>query len=163
MNVRDAIHTKRAVRQFRPDPVPEAVIREILEAGRRAQSSQNKQPWRFVVVRERATLAELAQCGPGAGHLAGAAFAVALVAETAWAFDIGQAAAYLQLAAWELGVSSCVAWIQDTPRALSLLGAPPDRRLEIMLSFGLAAEAPARPRVGGRRPFDEVVNWERWR
>lgn len=51
----------------------------------------------------------LSRCGAYAGHLAGAPFAVALIASTAGSFDLGQAAAYLQLAAWGLGVGSCIA------------------------------------------------------
>src|SRR5512134_2044189 len=109
MDVHKAIRTKRAVRTFLPQPVPEETIRQIVDAGRQAQSSNNSQPWRFLVIGEAATLERLGQCGKYAGHLAGAAFAVALVSSDEWAFDLGQAAAYMQLAAWELGIGSCIA------------------------------------------------------
>ena len=48
----EAIHTARAVRRFRPDPVPEAVITEILDAAIRAPSAGNAQNWVFLVVRD---------------------------------------------------------------------------------------------------------------
>ncbi|HEX5688881.1 MAG TPA: nitroreductase family protein, partial [Roseiflexaceae bacterium] len=102
MDVLEAIRTKRAVRQFTEEPVPDDVIRQIVDAGRRSQSSKNDQPWTFVIVRDRETLRKLADCGTYAKHLAGAAFAVAIVAQPNYEFDQGQAAAYLQLAAWEL-------------------------------------------------------------
>ena len=63
MNVQDAIRTKRAVRQFQDQPLPDDVIQAILNAGRRAQSSKNTQPWTFVLVTEREQLARLAAAG----------------------------------------------------------------------------------------------------
>jgi nitroreductase len=163
MDVREAIRTKRAVRRFRDQPVPDDVVRTILDAGRRAQSSKNDQPWHFIVVRDRETLNQLAGCGRYAGHLAGAAFTIAIVSSTDWAFDIGQAAAYLQLAAWELGVGSCIASMWEADRAKAALGVPADTVFEIAISFGYPAEAPAStPKPGGRRAFDDVVRWEHW-
>src|SRR5260221_10486659 len=107
MNVLEAIRTKRATRQFASQPVSDEQVRTVVDAGRRAQSSKNTQPWHFVVVREREMLKALSEVGPFAGHLAGAAFGVALASPDPagrWsiAFDLGQAAAYMQLAAWEL-------------------------------------------------------------
>ena len=163
MQTLDAIRTKRAVRHFTDQPVPDSIIRDILNAGRRAQSSKNDQPWRFVVVRDRETLKQLATCGKYAGHLAGAAFAVAIVSSVDWAFDVGQAAAYIQLAAWDLGVSSCIASMWESERAKAILGVPADRFFEIAISFGYAAEEPApQPKTSGRRTFDDVVRWEHW-
>ncbi len=95
-----AIQTIRAVREFSVRPVPDDVIRQIVDAGRRSQSSKNSQPWQFVVVRQRETLARLAQCGTYASHVAAAAFAVVLVAPAGTGFDQGQATAYMMLAAW---------------------------------------------------------------
>jgi nitroreductase len=163
MNVLEAIRTKRAVRQFTDQPVPDEVIEEILNAGRRSQSSKNDQPWHFIVVRNRETLAQLATCGQYAGHLAGAAFAIAIVSATDWAFDTGQSAAYLQLAAWELGVSSCIASMWQPEKAKEILGVPADHFFEVAISFGYAAEPPrTTTRPSGRRPAAEVVRWEKW-
>src|SRR5262245_16164986 len=127
MNVSDAIQKKRAVRQFDPKPVPDDVMNQILEAGRRAQSSKTTQPWQFIVVRDREMLKALGQTGDFAAHLAGAAFGVVLVGTKVshWnSFDLGQSAAYFQLAAWELGVGSCIAAIYDDAKAKTLLGVP---------------------------------------
>jgi nitroreductase len=162
METLEAIRTKRAVREFAPEPVPDEIIRKILNAGRRAQSSKNTQPWHYVVVRERERLQALAECGRYTRHLAGAACAVFIFQETEWAFDIGQTAAYLQLAAWDLGVSSCLASIYDADCARKILGAPAELVIQIAISFGYAARPPAPPRAGGRRTLDQVVHWERW-
>jgi nitroreductase len=163
MLVADAIRTKRAVRQFTDQPVSDEIIRAILNAGRRSQSSRNEQPWTFIVIRDRETLRQLGACGQYAGHLAGAAFAVALVSSSGNRFDLGQAAAYMQLAAWELGVGSCIASMWEPERAKAILGVPAAYTFDTALSFGYAATTPAPVnKPGGRRELAEVVRWERW-
>lgn len=168
MDVREVIRTKRATRVFADRPVPEEAVRRILNAGRRAESSKNSQPWHFVAIRARDTLRKLSECGPYAGHLAGAALAVAVASPepaTRWiAFDLGQAVAYMQLAAWELGIGSCIAAIYEPDKARRILGVPEGLSLEVAVSFGYAE--PDQRRRGlmqvGRRPFDDVVHWESW-
>ena len=177
MDVGEAIRAKRAIRRFAPTPPPDEVTRAILNAGRRAQSSKNSQPWQFIVVTDRTTLGKLAGTGKFADHLAGAALGVVLVtagapdapdaAETdGWVmFDLGQAASYMQLAAWELGVGSVIATIYEPEAARAILGIPAGMRCDVALSFGYPADAQdmaAAPRAGGRRPLDEMIHRERW-
>jgi nitroreductase len=170
MNVSDAIRTKRAVRKFAARPLPEEVVLAILNAGRRSQSSKNTQAWQFIAIREKATLQALSECGQWAGHLAGAALGVAILTpdpseKFQTMFDAGQAAAFMQLAAWELGVGSCPASIYDFERARQILGFPAEWHLRIAISFGYPAEEQvlaAPPRKGGRKALEEVVHWERW-
>ena len=50
MDVYECVRRRMTVRQFKPDPVPDPVVRKLLQAGRLAPSSRNRQPWRFVVV-----------------------------------------------------------------------------------------------------------------
>jgi len=170
MNVSEAIRAKRAIRQFTDRPLPAEAVRAILHAGRRAQSSKNTQPWHFVVVRDRAKLKQLSECGTYAGHLAGAALAVVLLTPDPaqrWSimFDAGQSASYMQLAAWELGIGSCLATIYEPDKARALLGAPAEQHLNVAISFGYPAPGQVRPEVvrqGGRRTMEEVVHWEQW-
>src|SRR5262245_5630561 len=96
MNVSDAIRMKRAVRKFQQKPLPEEVVRAILNAGRRSQSSKNDQGWQFVAIRDKAILKSLSQTGTYAGHLAGAALGVAILTPSPDGkfqdlFDAGQA------------------------------------------------------------------------
>jgi nitroreductase len=164
MNVKEAIRTKRASRQFTSETVPQTVEDAILNAGRLSQSSKNSQPWQFIVVRDKETLKQLSETGTYAGHLAGADFAVVIAAESEEnAFDMGQSAAYMQLAAWEEGVGSCLATIYEPEKAKAILGIPEDRFVRYALSFGYPQERPAdAPRKTNRRPLDEVVRKERW-
>jgi nitroreductase len=170
MNVIDAIRTKRATRLFTEQPLPEEAVSTILNAGRRAQSSKNSQPWNFVAVRNWAALKALAECGTYAQHLAGAALAVVIVTvdpAQRWSimFDCGQSAAYMQLAAWELGIGSCLGTIYEADKARALMGVPGDQHINVAISFGYPAPDQQRPDVvkrGGRRPLEAVVHWEKW-
>jgi nitroreductase len=170
MDVRVAIRTKRAVREFKDQPLPEQAIRAILQAGRRAQSAKNRQPWHFIAVQDKQTLKQLSEMGTYASHLAGAALGVVILtpdpaSRFSVMFDAGQSAAYMQLAAWELGIGSCPATIYEPEKARQLLGFPEDLYVHIAFSFGYpldAAVITAPPRKGGRLPADEVIHWEKW-
>lgn len=170
MNVSEAIHLKRAVRNFIDQPLPEDTIRAILNAGRRAQSSKNSQPWHFIAITDKDILKQLSQCGEWAGHLAGAALGVAIITpdpteKFQTMFDAGQAAAYMQLAAWELGVGSCPASIYEPDQARKILGFPPGLWLRIAISFGFPTQADALthpPRKGGRVELEDIVHWNHW-
>ncbi|NUM49096.1 MAG: nitroreductase family protein [Anaerolineales bacterium] len=170
LSVQTAIRTKRAIRKFTPDPLPDDALHAILNAGRRAQSSKNMQAWHFIAIRDRATLEALSKCGDFAGHLAGAALGLAIITPDPEIrfnvmFDAGQSAAYMQLAAWELGIGSCLATIYQHDQARALLGFPADMHLRIALSFGYPLEPEKLtlpPRKTGRRTFDEVIHWDRW-
>ena len=171
MDVLDAIRLKRSVRRFAPDPLPDDAVRTILNAGRRAQSSKNTQPWQFVAVTDRDTLTQLAQTGDFAGHLAGAAVGIVIVMpdepdRREWLmFDVGQAAAYMQLAAWELGIGSVIATIYHPDQAQAILGVPDGYRCDVALSFGYPADTTvlnAPPKQGGRNPLDEMVHYNHW-
>jgi nitroreductase len=170
MNVSDAIRTKRAVRKFTDQPLSEDVALAILNAGRRSQSSKNEQSWQFIAIQDKAILEELSQCGEWAGHLAGAALAVAILTpdpteKFQTLFDAGQASAFMQLAAWELGVGSCPASLYDFERTRAILGFPPEWHLRIAISFGYPADETklsAPPKKGGRRELEEVAHWDKW-
>jgi nitroreductase len=169
MDVWEAIRSKRAVRQFRPEPLTEDEVRRILDAGRRSQSSKNSQPWHFIAVRDRDTLRQLSQMGDWLGHVAGAALCVVICIpvendRTIWHFfDTGQSAAYMQLAAQELGIGSCLGTIYQPDAVRALLGFPADLQARLLISFGYPAEdLPPGKGKAGRRGLDDVVHWDRW-
>ena len=168
-----AIAGKRAIRTFTPKPLAPEHLERILQAGRHAGSSKNLQRWTFIVCRDRAHLRELSKLGPWAGHLSGAAVGIALVtpdprapdAPESILFDLGQAAANMMLAAWELGIGSVPATVYEHDQARALLGYPDDQDCEYVLSFGYPADPSAltrAPKPGGRRDLGAIVREERW-
>lgn len=170
MDVAQAIGLKRAVRQFDPRPLPEKTIMQIIGAGRRAQSAKNTQPWQFIAIQDKNILRSLSKLGTYAGHLAGATLGVAILTPDPaqrWSimFDAGQAAAYMQLAAWELGVGSCLATIYEPDKARELLGFPAELFLHAAVSFGYPADPSVLSRArksGGRKVLGEILHRDRW-
>jgi len=170
MIVSEAIRTKRAIRKFKEDALPDDIVKAILNAGRRSQSSKNEQGWQFIAIRDKSILKALSECGQWAGHLAGAALGIAILTPEPTVkfqtmFDAGQAAAFMQLAAWELGVGSVPASIYESEKARAILGFPPEWHLRIALSFGYPVEKKkltAAPKKGGRKPLEEMVHWDKW-
>ena len=165
----EAIISRRNVRSFADRPIAAADLDRILEAGRRSPSSQNWQPWDFIVVTDRGLLRELARVWRGAGHVAGSAATIVVVGPAAdnefgrAQFDLGQAAMAMMLAAAELGIGSCHAGVADLQLARELLGIPEDRDWALLISLGYPADRPLAPvRQPDRRPFGEVVHRGRW-
>jgi nitroreductase len=169
MSVWDAIRSRRNVRAFADRPVDPAHLDLILEAARRSPSSQNWQPWDFVLVTGRERLVELAKVWQGAGHVAGSAATIALIAPAAdnqyqrAQFDLGQATMSIMLAAAGLGIGSCHSGVGDKQLARELLSLPQDRECSFLISLGYPADRPLTPiSKPARKPFDEVVHRERW-
>jgi nitroreductase len=168
-----AIRTKRMVRSFDSRPLEPAHVERILDAGRHAGSSKNKQRWDFIAIEDRELLRALSAVGPFAGHVAGAATAIALVtpdprapdASLSIVWDLGLAAQNMMLAAWELGIGSCPATVYKPDLAHRLLGLPAEMSCDYLLSFGYPADPgdlTRPPRTGGRRSLDEIVHRDRW-
>jgi nitroreductase len=169
MQTWDAITARRSVRSFTDQPLSPADLDQILEAGRRAPSSQNWQPWDFILVTDRDQLRRLAEVWRGAAHVAHSAATIVVIGPPAdnpfrrAQFDLGQAAMSMTLAAADLGIGSCHAGVADLDLARELLGFPADRDWAFLLSLGYPADRPLAPvRKPLRRPFDEVVHRSRW-
>ena len=165
----EAIQSRRNVRSFTEQPIPAADLDQILEAGRRSPSSQNWQPWDFILVTDRGQLRELATVWRGAGHVATSAATIVVIGPAAdnefhrAQLDLGQAVMAMTLAATDLGVGSCHAGVADLPLARELLGFPEDRDWALLISLGYPADRPLVPvRNPERRPFDEVVHRGGW-
>ena len=167
-DVFDKIKSKVAVREFADRPLPEDVVREILEAGRLSGSSKNSQPWHFVAVQDRDTLKALSRTGTFAMHLAGAALGVVIVQPEpspsgSPQFDFGRAAQNMMLAAWAQGVGSAMVYFHEPEKTAQVLGVPEGYRAEWAISFGYPARAFKKPpAITGRRAFEDVVHWDKW-
>jgi nitroreductase len=168
MNVIKAIDKKRAVRKYSQKAVSIQTIIAITDAGRKSQSSRNSQPCRFIVVQEKAALLALSHFGNYASHLADASFAIAILtpdpsSNVSILFDAGQAAAYLQLAALELGIVSCVIKLHQGNLGREFLEAPENYRLDFVLSMGFPeSKDDIRAKGFSRLDFDDVVYFEKW-
>jgi nitroreductase len=161
-----AVASKREVRRYDDRPLPDDAVRRVLDAGRVAGSSRNRQARRFVVLADRDAVASTVHMP---GNVLGAALVVAIVTgrKGPAGFDAGRAAQNMMLAAWNEGIGSCPNGIADADALTSLVGASEDEQVAIVLTFGY----PARPldpssrtaeewiARADRLPFDEVAGF----
>ena len=173
MEAWDAIRTRRNVRRFSDEPLPDGEVDRIVEAAALAPSSMNEQRWAFVVVRDRDRLRDLAGAGDYADHVGGAAATIAFLTprvddiETreSIAFDLGQAVENAMLKAWAAGIGSCHASVYDEPKVRRLLGYPEGLRCDLLVSFGYPRDPSSlRPpgSGGGRKPVADLRSDERF-
>jgi nitroreductase len=148
-----AIVSRREVREYDGRPLPDDAVRRILDAGRLAGSSQNRQARRFVVVRSR--VQEVAESVYMPRNVLGAALVVAVVTfgKGPLAFDAGRAAQNMMLAAWDEGIGSCPNGIADAEEMGRALELADGEQAANVVSFGY----PLRPRSPERRPAERWI------
>jgi nitroreductase len=171
MQTWDAIRARRNVRSYQTTPVPDADLNRIAEAAWRAPSASNRQHWDFVIVTDPDRLRALSAVWRGAGHIAVAAAAIALVVPRTDDertrlldyYDLGQATYAMTLAAADLGIGTGHASVGDQDQAREILGVPGDHDVAFMLGVGYPADRSLRPIAKpNRRPIGEVIHRGRW-
>lgn len=158
MDVYLAIASKRDQREYANTPIPQDLVRRILDAGRLSGSSRNSQRWEFVIV--ETAQQQLAETVWEPGNVLGAKLVVAICGNPQDR-DVGRCAQNMMLCAWGDGVTSCPNGIRDGEAAAEICGA----EVQLVLTFGY----PARPRNplsrpaeawsarANRKPLDELV------
>jgi nitroreductase len=161
---------RRSIRLYRPDPVPQPLIEQLLEAGRWAPSASNRQPWSFIVVRDRDLIERAAQHAVYFfnrwAHVAEAPLLIVLLGHRKnrvyrrfMREDVGLAGGQIMLQAAALGLGTC--WIGGLdPKSLSeLLHVPPEWEIVGLLTVGFPAKAPP---PGERRPLADLVHYDQF-
>ena len=161
-----AVASKRDWRSYADRPVPEDVQRRILDGGRVSGSSQNKQPWTFVVIASEEAKERVAELVYAAGNVRACAFAVAIATDGGkFPMDVGRAMQNMMLVAWNEVVVSCPNGVPDAEAAASELGLEEGWLPVNIPSFGY----PKRPldpeskrpeewsAEANRKPLDEIV------
>lgn len=160
----EAARTLLAVREFEDRPVPEDVLRRILEAGRQTASGRNTQPWQFVLVRQRERLRKLGSLVRTGGYTANAAAAVIVAYEKGSGqiglSDASRAIQSMLLTAWGDGVASNWTGFGGLEGVRKEFGLPDDYDVLAVLPLGY----PRRRILGKkkRRPLSEVASAERF-
>jgi len=159
----EVLKSRRSIRSYTPETVPQNIIEEIIDCARMAPTAMNDQPWDFIAVTKRDLLELIPPLLGHAEFVAKAAFAVLVLArETSYAVeDCSAATENLLIAAAAHRLGSC--WVAGTkqgygPVVARAFGAPADRQLIAIVSFGYPAEAPNID----KRPLAEVLHWEKF-
>jgi len=168
MNVLEAIQSRYSVRSFLDEGVAEDKLTRVLEAGILAPSGRNVQEYKFVVVRDADTRAQLAEASEQA-FVAQAPVVIAIVSldpvremycgVRAGPVDCAIAMDHMTLAAVEEGLGSC--WIGhfDQDKARGVLGVPDSAKIIEMLIVGYPADPPGPKK---RKSPEELVCWEKF-
>ena len=170
MNVIDAMRKRRSIRAWQNRPVEEHKLQAVLEAGRLAPSASNRQEWRYVVVRDPALRAKLAEAANNQKFVGEAPVVLVGCAKTdehrmscgepCYPIDVAISMDHMTLKAVEEGLGTC--WIGAFNQAAvkKVLGIPDDVHVVELMPLGYPAGEPeARPRL----PADEIVMYDKWR
>ena len=164
MEVFEAVSTVLAVRSYQDKAVPAEVVKRIVEAGRLTGSSQNGQPWEFIVVQNRETLVKLGTASPSGRYIAQAAMAIAVAIEKASRFGVSDGSRAIQsmmLTAWSDGVASNWVGFTGMSAAKSILGVPDEYDLLAIVPFGYPVTPGGRGKKK-RKPLGEVAFREQY-
>lgn len=163
MEVFEAIRTLLAVRSYRDTPVPEALVRRIVEAGRLTGSGMNRQPWHFIVIRDRDMLRRLGALASSGPYVAQAPLAI-VVATDKSRFAVSDASRAIQsmlLAAWADGVGSNWVGFGGLDKVKALLDIPANLEVLAILPFGYPARAVGLGKKQ-RKALRDVAHLERY-
>ena len=163
METMDAIRTVLAVRRFKDTPIPDPIVRQIVEAGRLTASGGNSQPWHFIVVRDKETLRRLGQLARTGPYIPQAPLAIVVAVDRSplAVSDGSRAIQDMILAAWSQGVGSNWVGFNSLPEVNPLLGIPEDVSVLAIVPFGYPAQAIGKGQKK-RKPLGEVAYKERW-
>lgn len=171
MDFYEAVQRRRSIRAYLSDPVPEEVLSRIFEAVRLSPSAKNIQPWKFIIVRDRNLIAQLASACNNQQFIAQAPIVICGCANepicyhgmggywNSWAVDLSIALEHLMLAATVEGLGTC--WIGSFNEAevSALLQIPPEIKIVALTPLGYPArESPPRP----RKPLSEIICYDRY-
>jgi len=169
-----AVVAKREVREYTDRPVPDDVLTKILQAGRATGSAKNRQPWRFIILKDRQHRHDLARAIMAPRNLDRCAVAIAVVLLDERRFDAGRVAQNMMVAAWALGVGSCPNSVRpdEHDRMRQDLGVPADAAIVTIITLGYPAPGQPRPRPKAdaekivaklnRLSLEELVHRERF-
>ena len=168
----DRMRSVRQIRQYSPEQVPDAVVKQLLRVAQWTGSSRNTQPWHFIVVRDKEQLRNISQLRAPINWLAAAPLGIAIVLDgerdVSEAYDEGRVSERMLIAAHDLGYGAGVAWYGDDTQeadAKRILGIPAERTARSIVVIGrpVSAKDPRpNPRRGGRKPLSEIVSYERY-
>jgi nitroreductase len=163
MNVFEAVQTVLAIRSYEERAIPEAIVERIVEAGRLTGSSMNRQPWHFIVIRDRKMLEQLGKLAESGPYIAEAPLAIAVVIDrTRFAVSDGSRAIQsMMLAAWEEGIGSNWVGFMGFEDVKPLLKIPAEKDVLAIVPFGYPTKSVGKGKKQ-RKDRSEVIHYERW-
>lgn len=161
----EAIITKRDLRMYTAEVIPDDVMGRILQAGRMAGSAKNFESNRLIVVTDQAVQDALAEAGDFSSWIGASAAVIGLAVpeDQLRMFDVGRQAQNMMVAAHAEGIGSCPVTLQHPDRARAAVGLPDDWVMPMVITFGYPVEDhPDSPLKRPRIALEELVRYDRW-
>ncbi|MBI2848343.1 MAG: nitroreductase family protein [Chloroflexi bacterium] len=169
MSFLDLARKRYSVRAYKPDPVEDEKLQQVMEAARLAPTAANRQPFQFIVVRTKGREADLGRIysAPWFVQAPLVICAVGLPGQC-WVrrdgrayldIDVGIAMDHLVMAATDLGLGTCWIGLLNRDATREILGIPPDAEPIAFTPLGYPADQPKEKK---RKPLSELVRYERW-
>jgi nitroreductase len=162
----------RQARQYRPDPVSDDILQELLQIARWTGSSRNTQPWQFIAITDKEQLSKISQVRTPINWVAAAPAAIAMVLDGAnpmsEAYDEGRVTERILIGARLLGLGGGIAWFGDESQqaqAKEILGVPSEltARGVVVIGDPTSIKDPRPGAVtGGRKPLSETLSYNRY-
>ena len=171
MKVLDVIQKRRSVRKYKKDPIPEKALMRVLEAARLAPSGKNIQPWKFIIVKDKALKEKLAQASAGQFFMAEAPIIIVGCGfpdncylrmgryMKSWPVDVTIALEHLILQAQEEGLGTCWIGSFEEEEVKAILNIPENVKVLALTPLGYPDEI---PRFRGRKNLDEIISYDRF-
>ena len=164
MDVFECIRTRRTVRNFKPDPIPQEIVHKILQTARWSPSSSNSQPWHFVAIQNRETIKQLGEIATQGPFITDAPLIIVVVMDGAFrpGVDAGRAIQQMELYAWSEGMGTCFVGFREVDQqrqVKELLNIPQEMELITTLPFGYRSEG-FRGQGIPRKSMSEVAHSE---
>ena len=170
MEFYEVIRTRRSVRSYKPDPIPEEVLKRILEAARIAPSGSNRQPWKFILVKDEELKKKVAECCHGQMFIAEAPIVIVAcgynihynrggyMGDLSMLVDVSIAMTHLILAARAEGLGTCWIGAFDNECLKKLLKIPEDVNVVAITPLGYPKDPTAFKEPSYRKPLEEIIS-----
>lgn len=165
MDAYEAIISKRDTRQYTDDPIPDEILRRVLQAGRMAGSAKNEEVNRLIVFRDQDVKDALADAGEFSSWIGTAAAVIGITApvESLRMFDVGRMAQNIMVAAHAEGLGSCPVTLHHKDQARVVAGLPGDWDMSMVITLGRPVpDAPDSPLKRTRVPLEDLVRYDHW-
>jgi len=164
LDVFEAIKVRRSIRRYKKGAeIPEEHLQRILEAARLAPSAANRQPWRFIVVKDPEVKRRLAEACRGQMFIADASVVVVALGDPSvsrWYLqDPMIAVEHMVLEATELGYGTCWIGAFDEEAVKRVLDIPAGLKVVCALPIGVPDESPT---ARSRKPLDEIFYLDKY-
>lgn len=169
MDIYEVFKTRRSIRSYRPIPVPDESLNKILETTRIAPSGSNRQPWKFIIVKDDALKKEVAHACSNQLWIAGAPIVIVAcgwkidysrgeyMGDMSFLVDVSIAFTHLMLAARAEGIGTCWIGAFDNTSIKKLLEIPEDVDVVAVTPLGYPKNAEFSD-PGLRKKLDEIIS-----